>query len=609
MGALENSTVPPLPDGCTHHFFISKDEKFKNDAILVATWLAEMGFKVWESNVEQEHERGVTPDDMQQGVQHAAVIVLLLSPGVFHVRRHFVWNIELKYALETCRKPLLVLKLPEFSSDKCNSTFATTVEPHHVECCKGTSDDFQLWSRAILRVPTRVAWKLSGVDQKIKIMLEFRKIHDRGYVEDPAFRAEIDRQRVIHVEHGSCNGEGCLDEKVIARFESICHEQGTRDRLKVLSKDFTGRRWLADRVVELLDQEHSAAAGGESKTKFSHPFLVIYGDSGTGKSAFFSRMFDTSFCAKEGGAWSHLHGRMLAHHICRVQDDYSLKPFEWARRLACQIFLAFSKIGKRKQALEVSGYKDVDDFIQWIERETDVKKILDECVIELLNSVEDAAALGGMDTIGIDSLDEALTEAVLGGTSKFTIVTYLLRYRHKWPTWIRFLATSRPGMDDKTKKCLDPLTGDAKIDVKDEKNLDDVREFVKMKMKHFRDRTFGGQSPRLPSDGRDLVSESMDAASKSSLRVTSQSFRLSFEETTRLICEKADGVFMYAAEVLRHLESTPTLNLESLPKGLAELYMTRYMKTFPDDDALDQFEEHSGPMLSAANGGGAGSWC
>ena len=44
-------------------------------------------------------------------------------------------------------------------------------------------------------------------------------------------------------------------------------------------------------------------------------------------------------------------------------------------------------------------------------------------------------ALGGRDMIAIDSLDEARTHAVLGGASKDTIVTYLVEFRHQWPTW------------------------------------------------------------------------------------------------------------------------------------------------------------------------------
>merc|ERR1712166_1570242 len=45
-------------------------------------------------------------------------------------------------------------------------------------------------------------------------------------------------------------------------------------------------------------------------------------------------------------------------------------------------------------------------------------------------------------------------------------------------------------------------------------------------------------------------------------------------------------------------ELNPTLDLEGLPKGLAELYMKRYETTFPGYDALDQFEEHTAPMLA-----------
>ena len=69
--------------------------------------LTEMGFSVWESQLEKEQGRGVTPEDMQHGVQNAAVVVLLLTPGIFHAERHFVWKTEIKYALEIkwyCRK-------------------------------------------------------------------------------------------------------------------------------------------------------------------------------------------------------------------------------------------------------------------------------------------------------------------------------------------------------------------------------------------------------------------------------------------------------------------------------------------------------------------------
>ena len=98
-----------------------------------------------------------------------------------------------------------------------------------------------------------------------------------------------------------------------------------------------------------VTQEGETETSTVSSLKSSHPFVVVYGDAGTGKSAFFTRILDTKFCNDKGGAWSDLNSRMLAHHICRVQHDESLDPIEWARGLAVQIFLAFSRVGKIKQ--------------------------------------------------------------------------------------------------------------------------------------------------------------------------------------------------------------------------------------------------------------------
>ena len=44
-------------------------------------------------------------------------------------------------------------------------------------------------------------------------MIEFRKIHDRGYDEDPAFRKEINRQQKIHEEYGACPGSKTTNEE------------------------------------------------------------------------------------------------------------------------------------------------------------------------------------------------------------------------------------------------------------------------------------------------------------------------------------------------------------------------------------------------------------
>ena len=39
MSALQDGKIPSLPSGCTHHFFISKHDKFQKDSLNLATFL------------------------------------------------------------------------------------------------------------------------------------------------------------------------------------------------------------------------------------------------------------------------------------------------------------------------------------------------------------------------------------------------------------------------------------------------------------------------------------------------------------------------------------------------------------------------------------------
>ena len=82
-----------------------------------------------------------------------------------------------------------------------------------------------------------------------------------------------------------------------------------------------------------------------------------------------------------------------------------------------------------------------DPIIDWIEQENSVRDILG-FVIKLLKSISGPAEINGMDTIGIDSLDEALeylkenkendeTSWVVKGQANLTIVSYLLEFRTK----------------------------------------------------------------------------------------------------------------------------------------------------------------------------------
>ena len=100
--------------------------------------------------------------------------------------------------------------------------------------------------------------------------------------------------------------------------------------------------------ADILRESSQAVDSKTEKTKetstSANQTVVVYGDSGTGKSAFFSRILDTNFCRGKKGSWLNLHNQVLARHICRVQDDDSLDPIKWVRSLAGQIFSMFSHI-------------------------------------------------------------------------------------------------------------------------------------------------------------------------------------------------------------------------------------------------------------------------
>ena len=97
-----------------------------------------------------------------------------------------------------------------------------------------------------------------------------------------------------------------------------------------------GRRWLAQDVRdELYGDEAETKTEPSRNARGGHaPFLIIFGESGTGKSAFLGRILEPTFCTDAGGPWEQLNRHVLARHICQVQDAESLDALRWARSLA-----------------------------------------------------------------------------------------------------------------------------------------------------------------------------------------------------------------------------------------------------------------------------------
>jgi hypothetical protein len=200
-----------------------------------------------------------------------------------------------------------------------------------------------------------------------------------------------------------------------------------RRRIAELGEGFVGREWLAQMVVNELNGTSAEgdvasdtagdAAEEETKTNSSvmssvkKGMVVVYGDSGTGKTAFVCRILDKSFCIQQDGPWKQLNDRILARHMCTVNDSDSLDPLKWAKSLTGQIFEKLEAAEAIEQVLKIAGHENRDEWLTWFGELDSTRKVLNECLLPMLNMNGIQEMLNGLDLIVIDSLDEASTYA------------------------------------------------------------------------------------------------------------------------------------------------------------------------------------------------------
>jgi hypothetical protein len=205
--------------------------------------------------------------------------------------------------------------------------------------------------------------------------------------------------------------------ELIQSVEASSFSRGTdpfgesiRRRFSDLGEGFVGRRWLADKLVALLPGSEPGETKSSSASSSRCTIVVIYGESGTGKSSFVGRALDGPFCEKEGGPWMALHNRVLARHMCTVNDADSLDPLQWAKALAGQVYEKLKVVGAMNQVHSLGNHTDSDSWLTWLQDIDSTRAVLDECLLPMLHNIDGVQTLlGGLDTIWIDSLDEAVS--------------------------------------------------------------------------------------------------------------------------------------------------------------------------------------------------------
>ena len=163
-----NGRIPLLENGAEYHFFISKQDGTgphtgKNLAYTIGHALRKVGFKVWLSQFEVEEGRSVNVPAMQRGIEKSEMILLLLTPGIFHFDRVHVTHTELKYGIETLHKPVVLL------DDQFNSVTKMPSCGHLKECCEKVRPDFQYIARALVASLTFETWSYGHFSRRSKI--------------------------------------------------------------------------------------------------------------------------------------------------------------------------------------------------------------------------------------------------------------------------------------------------------------------------------------------------------------------------------------------------------------------------------------------------------
>jgi hypothetical protein len=163
-----NGRIPLLQNGAEYHFFISKQDgtgphSGKNLAYTIGHALREVGFKVWLSQFEVEEGHSANVPAMQRGIEKSEMILLLLTPGIFHFDRVHVTHTELKYGIETLHKPVVLI------DGQFNSVTKIPSCGHLKECCDNVRPDFQYIARALVASLTFETWSYSHFSRRSKI--------------------------------------------------------------------------------------------------------------------------------------------------------------------------------------------------------------------------------------------------------------------------------------------------------------------------------------------------------------------------------------------------------------------------------------------------------
>ena len=261
--------------------------------------------------------------------------------------------------------------------------------------------------------------------------------------------------------------------------------------------------------------------------------LLITGDPGVGKSAIVAELVH-----RNPG------GQVMAYHCCQADTAATLQPGPFVRSLASMIASALP--GYAAKLAEPA----VNDALKEEKCISDPGTGFEHGILSPLESLP--APDEGVRYVLVDALDEALK------TKGTTIVDVLAPRLRRLPAWLRVVATTR--RDPSVLRELSGLRAQ-QLDASDPRNLSDIDRYIAKRI----------AEPNL--------AERLAAS------------RCRSEDARRMLCEKADGNFLYAEKALESIEHDQQSfdRLQELPTGLNAWYIRNLRQHFQDIPELASY--------------------
>ena len=225
--------------GGGYHFFISKHEALSKDfSINVATALREVGFKVWLSQSEQANGNTANIEGMQKGVRDSDMLLVIMTPGIFHADRVHVWQTEVQHAIEVYNKPVVMIrgsgKDPKTGNKISLGRKTSTGCGHSAECCENVDEKFQFIARALVAALEVGSWANAKFDREGKIKWLLNEYMNRQNRRDALQRRLADEKLF-----GKCDGAMVAEPNLVvaSSVTALWYEKNTSPDSKKSSTD------------------------------------------------------------------------------------------------------------------------------------------------------------------------------------------------------------------------------------------------------------------------------------------------------------------------------------------------------------------------------------